>query len=217
MTPLPPTARPNPPPPALRCRRSAAEIPADVAALLQSRCSQCHTYGERDTAGWGSVLDLSRMVAADIVVPGNPESSRLYQRVAVRVDMPLNGTRLSPEEVGLLRNWISGMGRPFKQPRTNEQILDVIAADNDRIFFSDPDPNQTEADQFRYLSIAHFADEGRSAAEIKAAESVAAAGDELAVQPPADRQAAGRRPGPHHLPLQPHRPGLDQRRTGTTW
>jgi mono/diheme cytochrome c family protein len=170
----PPVTNPpvtNPPPPNPMPPMSAAEIPADVAALLQSRCSQCHTYGERDTAGWGSVLDLSRMVAADIVVPGNPEGSRLFQRVAIRVDMPLNGSRLTPEETGLLRNWISGMGRPFKQPRTNEQILDVIAADNDRIFFSDPDPARTEADQFRYISIAHFADEGRSATEIKAAES----------------------------------------------
>ncbi len=171
--PTPPVNPPNPPPvvppipPAV-----GAEMPAEVVALLQSRCSQCHTYGERDTAGWGSVLDLSRMVASDIVVPGNPDGSRLYQRVAVRVDMPLNGTRLSPDEVGLLRNWITGMGRPFKQPRTNEQILDVIAADNDRIFFSDPDPNQTEADQYRYLSLAHFVDEGRAVAEVKAAESV---------------------------------------------
>jgi mono/diheme cytochrome c family protein len=164
--PPPPPTPPTPPTPPV----TGAEIPAEVASLLQARCSMCHTYGERDTAGWGSVLDLSRMVAADIVVPGNPEASRMYQRVAVRVDMPLNGNRLTPEEVGLLRNWISGMGRPFKQPKSNEQILDVISSDNDRIFFSDPDPNQTEADQFRYLSFAHFADEGRTAAELKAAE-----------------------------------------------
>ena len=86
--------------------------------------------------------------------------------------MPLNGTRLSGEEVGLIRNWINGMGRPYNQPRSNEQILDVIAQDNDRIFFSDPDPAQTEADQFRYISMAHFADEGRTADEIKATEGV---------------------------------------------
>ena len=147
-------------------------MPTEVVALLQSRCSQCHTYGERDTAGWGSVLDLSRMIASDIVVPGNPEDSRLYQRVAIRIDMPLNGSRLTNEEVAVLGNWIKGMGRPYKQPRTNEQILDVIATDNDKIFFSDPDPAQTEADQFRYISFAHFADEGRAAAEIKSTESV---------------------------------------------
>jgi hypothetical protein len=150
----------------------SGEMPVAVVELLQSRCSQCHTYGERDTAGWGSVLDLSRMIAADIVVPGNPEASRLYQRIAIRVDMPLNGTRLSGEEVGLLKTWINGMGRPYRQPQTNEQILDVIAQDNDRIFFSDPDPARTEADQFRYISMAHFTDEGRTVEEIRATEGV---------------------------------------------
>jgi mono/diheme cytochrome c family protein len=175
MTPTPPpapppvTPMPMPTPPPVGSPNP--EMPAAVYSLLQARCSMCHTYGERDTAGWGSVLDVSRMVASDIVVPGNPEASRLFQRVAIRVDMPLNGTRLSAEEVSLLKGWISGMGRPYKQPRSNEQILDVIAQDNDRIFFSDPDPARTEADQFRYISMAHFADEGRTADEIKAGEA----------------------------------------------
>ena len=80
--PLPPPPGPVPPTPNPPTPPAGAEMPAEVIALLQSRCSQCHTYGERDTAGWGSVLDLSRMIAADIVVPGNPESSRLFQRIA---------------------------------------------------------------------------------------------------------------------------------------
>ena len=83
------------------------------------------------------------------------------------------------------------MGRPYKQPRSNEQILDVIAQDNDRIFFSDPDPARTEADQFRYLSLAHFADEGRTADELKAAEAALQVIMNSLSSRPAAGQAAG--------------------------
>ena len=41
---------------------TAEEMPADVQALLRSKCAGCHTYGQADPAGWGSVLDVSRMI-----------------------------------------------------------------------------------------------------------------------------------------------------------
>ena len=49
------------------------EMPADVQACCGSKCAGCHTYGQADPAGWGSVLDVSRMIDSDIVVPGDPE------------------------------------------------------------------------------------------------------------------------------------------------
>ena len=58
--------QPLPPP---NVRVSEIEMPPGVHPSCQ-RCGGCHTYGERDPAGWGSVLDLSRMIASDIVVPG---------------------------------------------------------------------------------------------------------------------------------------------------
>ena len=59
-----------------------------VQALLSSKCAGCHTYGQADPAGWGSVLDVSRMIDSDIVVPGDPNNSRLIDRVAVAVGGP---------------------------------------------------------------------------------------------------------------------------------
>ena len=51
---------------------TAEEMPADVTALLSSKCAGCHTYGQADPAGWGSVLDVSRMIDSDIIVAGDP-------------------------------------------------------------------------------------------------------------------------------------------------
>ena len=87
-----PLPRPN-------IRVSETEFPPGVYQILERRCGSCHTYGERDPAGWGSAMDLSRMIASDVVVPGNPDTSRLYNRVAVRAYMPYNGARLTSAEV----------------------------------------------------------------------------------------------------------------------
>jgi hypothetical protein len=146
---------------------SEAEFPPGVQQILERRCMACHSYGERDPAGWGSAMDLSRMIASDIVVPGDPDASRLYNRVAVRADMPYNGTRLTSPEVQVLRAWIANLPRPVtERPRTNAQILDLLAEDQNR--------QRSLGSDLRYLSFAHFSDERRSPEELQAAEAVLA-------------------------------------------
>ncbi|HVR64271.1 MAG TPA: hypothetical protein VMU50_20365, partial [Polyangia bacterium] len=139
-------------------------IPANVSAILQSRCSACHTYGQGDLGGWGSVLDLSRMIDAEVVVPGSPNTSRMIDRVVVRGDMPPQGDRVPANEVTTLKTWISALRRPVNQPRADEDILDTIGADvlNLRSLSSD----------FRYFSLAHFVDMGRPDAEVTVAKNV---------------------------------------------
>jgi len=154
---LPPPPDPNVIP------QARAGIPKPVYELLELKCSQCHQYGQRDPSGWGSVLDLSRMIAADIVVPGNLEASRLWYRVAVKNNMPFNGDRLTPEQKGLLQQWILEMKRPVIQPRSNEDILDILVSDQRRV---------GNNGDFRYLSFAHFVDEGRTPEELKVLEGV---------------------------------------------
>jgi hypothetical protein len=138
-------------------------MPEAVAKILGEKCTECHVYGLRDPAGWGSVLDLSRMIDADIIVPGSLEQSRLWYRVAVRSDMPFNGTRLTPEQKGIIQQWILGLQRPYNRPRSNEEILDVLVQDSRRA---------GNNNDFRYLSFAHFVDEGRSKEELAVLEGV---------------------------------------------
>ena len=156
MTPAPVNAIPKPPAPPLAV--SEIEFPKGVRDILERRCTACHTYGERDPIGWGSALDLSRMVSSDIVVPGDPDRSRLMNRVAVRADMPFNGSRLASTEVQILRSWIGNLNRPNQTPRSHEILLDIIATD----------PVAQSADT-RYISFANFVDEHRSPEELQVA------------------------------------------------
>ncbi len=144
---------------------SEAEMPAGVRELLERRCGTCHTYGERDPSGWGSATDVSRMIASEIIIPGDPDRSRLWQRVAVRADMPYNGARLSSPEVQVLRAWIANLPRPaVTQPRTSRDLMDLVATD----------VGTTRPTDTRYISFAHFLDERRSPEELRAAGEVLA-------------------------------------------
>jgi hypothetical protein len=135
-------------------------MPVAVQALLQSRCETCHQYGQRDPSGWGSVLDLSRMIDAQIVVPGDPDRSRMWHRTTVRNDMPFNGSRLTREEKLTVRSWIESLQRPFQRPRTQAQILDHLVGDQ---------AAAGNASDTRYVSFAHFVDGRRPPEEIRAA------------------------------------------------
>jgi mono/diheme cytochrome c family protein len=139
-------------------------MPPEVVDLLKARCASCHTYGQADPAGWGSVLDLSRMVDGDIVVPGDPTASRLFDRVAVAGNMPPSGPRLTGEEVGLLKEWITNLRRPAEQPLSDLDVLDLIAVDQLKL--------RDRSSDFRYVSFANFAGEGRSAGEMDALRQV---------------------------------------------
>ena len=148
-------------------------MPYDVHALLERRCSSCHSYGKDDPAGWGSVLDVSRMIAADIVVPGEPAASRMINRVSVVGDMPPTGARLTAEEVQELTTWIQNLARARRPPLTDRDVLDAISTDQIRL--------RSQAADFRYLSLAHFLTEGRPAGRAGGGPRAAGARGQLAV------------------------------------
>src|SRR5205814_3234355 len=100
------------------------DIPSDVDAILCSRCIQCHTFGQRDSIGRGYALDINRLIAADIVVPGDLAKSRMWQRVVVKADMPFdNSPRIQGADLLAIKNWIETLQRPAPLPRSQEQIL----------------------------------------------------------------------------------------------
>src|SRR3954464_7468079 len=139
-------------------------MPEPVLALLQSRCSGCHTYGQSDPAGWGSVLDLSRMIDADVVVPGDPGASRMIDRIAVAGDMPPKGARIASDDVQMLKQWISSLKRPLSALQSDTDILDAIAIDQLSL--------RDRSSDYRYVSFAHLASAGRTAEEMEAIRKV---------------------------------------------
>jgi mono/diheme cytochrome c family protein len=139
-------------------------MPQPVLALLQGRCSGCHTYGQSDPAGWGSVLDVSRMIDADIIVPGDPAASRMIDRIAVAGDMPPKGARLSSDDVAMLKSWITALKRPPSGVQSDTDILDAIAIDQLSL--------RDRSSDYRYVSFAHLVGEGRTPEELDATRKV---------------------------------------------
>ena len=88
-----------------------ADVSEDAVRLLQERCVSCH--GEIQMSG----LDVRSSEAllkggqrGPSVVPGNAAESLLYQAVLHEGDlqMPMQGGRLTDEEVRVLGTWIDG-------------------------------------------------------------------------------------------------------------
>src|SRR5947209_8402040 len=92
---------------------TAADGPRDAAALLRRACAECH--GPEKQKG-GLRLDSRAAVlkggdTGPAVVPGTPDRGGLLRRVALPAGaegaMPPRGTRLTAEQVKLLRDWVA--------------------------------------------------------------------------------------------------------------
>lgn len=102
-------------------------VQCDIPRLFEDRCggSICHGAGESTAAG----LDLTSPGVEDRVSgapgascmglladPAAPEASLLYQKVleapTCGARMPLNGEPLTEDELGCMRDWISGLLPP---------------------------------------------------------------------------------------------------------
>src|SRR5262245_33915427 len=100
-----------------RKENSPARVPSfreEVRPLLQAKCFRCH--GDK---GRKADLDLRTPAgileggeSGQVIVPGKPEKSLLYEKVHSGMMPPGKKNRLSETEVETIRRWIAG-GTPF--------------------------------------------------------------------------------------------------------
>jgi hypothetical protein len=69
---------------------------ATIREILDASCSACHDW----TGSYESI------VAGGRVIPGSPEKSMLYQKIATD-EMPQGGDKLSAEQKAFIRGWIA--------------------------------------------------------------------------------------------------------------
>jgi hypothetical protein len=103
-------------PPAVDAETSSA-LPgnrgfATIKDILGTSCSACHDW----TGSYETIVDSGRIVA------GNPDASRLYQKIA-NDEMPAEGEKLTADQKAFVRGWIAA-GAP-----TTELPLAVPAAE----------------------------------------------------------------------------------------
>ena len=88
---------------------------ADVEPILKQRCIVCHSDNSRMAAPPEGLrlTDLAAVLSGGerlVVVPGNPEASELYRRVAgiAQPRMPFDGPPWLPDDqIALIRQWIA--------------------------------------------------------------------------------------------------------------
>ncbi len=96
-----------------------------VEPLFKNQCHKCHGQALQLA---GLRLDsreaaLAGGYSGPVVIPGNSAESRLIHLVAgidEKTVMPLEGERLTPDQVGLLRAWID-QGAPWTEPTSAER------------------------------------------------------------------------------------------------
>ncbi len=105
----------------------ADDVAAAAQQVLTERCFSCHGESGANEGGFNYALNRKHLVR-ELVVPGSPEESKLFQRISSG-EMPPDGDRLTEEEVTALKEWISADAPAF-----------TVSAERDLI-----SPNQMEA------------------------------------------------------------------------
>jgi hypothetical protein len=94
------TATPNP-----TFDPTADSVTTSVMNLFQQKCAFCHGPGGLNRGGFSSIMDVDAMVSSGKIVVGNPNASRLYQRIDDN-SMPPSSSGLPANEKTLIYNWI---------------------------------------------------------------------------------------------------------------
>jgi mono/diheme cytochrome c family protein len=81
-------------------------IEVQARAVFATNCEGCHS-GDNPKAGFGAVMDATKMIAVGKVTPENPEASPVYVRME-NGTMPPSGRqpRPSARDVAVIETWI---------------------------------------------------------------------------------------------------------------
>ena len=138
------------------------ELAARAGEILKLNCYRCHGQDGTVEGGFNYVLDPQQLAArGKKIVPGNPEASRLLQRVK-KGEMPPEDEqpRPSAEDIAYLEKWVRAGAPDFNPPPSQRPFLTT----DDVLQFIRKDLEQTKRENdrrfFRYFSIAHLSNAG---------------------------------------------------------
>ena len=136
--------------------QDANKLAKQAQGILKSRCYSCHGESGANEGGFNYVLNRKRL-ARELIVPGSPDESKLFERVS-KGEMPPDGDRVPKEEVETLRKWIDAGAPPF-------------AAETKRVFISPVEmlslmlkdlekANERDRPFLRYFTLTHLHNAG---------------------------------------------------------
>jgi hypothetical protein len=147
----------DPPPPA-----DSPELVAETRSILVKACAPCHS-GRGDITprgGFGTIFEVEDMVRDGLVVPNDPDASRLYQKID-KDEMPEDGAfdplkpqtkieKLTADEKATIKAWIAA-GAPTlrdeeRAPIFSGELLQLLRADLNTV-------NPADVGNIRYISL----------------------------------------------------------------
>lgn len=100
--------------------------------ILEESCASCHNL-ENAQGGFGSVLDIDSMIKSGrYLVPGQPEESAVFTRLAPNGNMPPSGA-IEEEKVNTLKAWISELETNEVVALTDFSEIELIRKDLEQI------------------------------------------------------------------------------------
>ena len=101
-----------------------------IKEILSESCAQCHGPDSEQSGSIGYITDLDKLIENRLVVPGNPQESKLLLKILDAddpmppVDAPDEVVRPTPDKVEIIRKWIAELkmetsetdGKPATNP-----------------------------------------------------------------------------------------------------
>ncbi|MBX9626425.1 MAG: WD40 repeat domain-containing protein [Gemmataceae bacterium] len=144
----------------------SADLAAKARAVLTTHCGRCHGQDGAAEGGLNYAADLAKLVARKKVVAGDPDSSRLFGRMADgTMPPPDEQPRPSADEVAAVRKWIAAGAPAGAAPPPRAA---VTPADTHAAILADLETIDRRARRFqRYFTLAHLHNAGLGADELQ--------------------------------------------------
>jgi WD40 repeat protein/mono/diheme cytochrome c family protein len=150
----------------LRAADARADLAKKALAVLNTHCHRCHGQDGAVEGGMNYVLDREKLVLRKKIVPGQPDQSPIFKKVAAgKMPPPGEQPRPSPDEVALLREWIAaGAGTSGVNPEARPYLTEAAVFD---LILADLEKTEKRARRFaRYFSLVPLANAGAGPDEL---------------------------------------------------
>jgi WD40 repeat protein len=148
------------------CQGASQDLATRARAVLEANCHRCHGKDGAIEGGMNFILDRDKLIARRKIIPGKPEESSLFRRIASG-KMPPAGEQPRPtaSEVALLKQWIEA-GAPSVDVLTPRRFQAEDALDE--LILADLDRMDKRARRFaRYFSLLPLANAGAGPDELQ--------------------------------------------------
>ncbi|WP_176736890.1 c-type cytochrome domain-containing protein [Oligoflexus tunisiensis] len=122
------TAKPNAPGEEGAAPAGDLSLQEQATAILTRSCAKCHT-GATPQGNFGIIDNVAALLdSGRYIIPGNPEASLIFTKLAPFGNMPPTGA-LKTEEVDIIKQWIQSLESNQVVALRDTQVLDLIQKD----------------------------------------------------------------------------------------